>query len=875
MPNPLMDRIDVALQRGAELHQRLERSGVEDPAGRRTDRYLSGASHTLAMDHSVRIVFGKVVDGIAHCQWYKVYTDGAKAPIPCSALSGSAMLPFGVRDHNPISPGACVLVALRPQIEFGVIVGVVPPDAGDALLSDFVTQTSAHGIKVDEASRFPFSLARSGSISDWSAGRPHDGTLAGERGWFSDTGGGLFVDSAMAFLRADDNCGIWAFYRDQLTRIQGHNLQVYTGASVHEALDDEGEATDYRGSTPFPWENLGFFALEDVDTRRLGAEESQISTPHYSAREPLHDDQLGFHRRREYGGYLGNVSKEIVNLPPVTPPGAERYSNQSIYPGVFETHTAPNGRHYVRSAKGLTLAKRHLIPTPKPMLRPEDPNGDHQANYRAAGRTGQGPEHAVIEDMDAGLLDPHRVRAAGSVDSQTAAMNWNSQVGVHYHALDYFAPNESDVARETGLTAQARNYFDQLRGNAKSLSAPDPVRLNVDHRSGGADYWSNYSYLDLLEDGGVELGDGFGSGIRCTGGDIYIDPPGDLYLRPGRRLVILAGKDVIVRAADSAELSTTSGDVRLSSGRHGYLAAEGGLVLESRSPSADFSTLRDRIGSDCAPTGIVLRSPAANVTVWSASTYVSATEGINLDCSSGGAISTYSASFVRYVEEAADHFGQFSVETQNVAATHRYSSDGVVFSGGLTVAADLYCGGEAVLKRGAFSPDGSFQTGSDEGMEERSRDSREALETATRDVQAASRSAEVTHQREYVDFLHGEDREGSSRTILEGAFSFRTSEQYGAEDFRLFEARWQQQARGWNIGLPVWRERAVTKSGVKTMPYPGHSVATGSTSFATVDPTLFDFSSGHAKDRDETSYKGARHGVPKLQSLDGNYPIIG
>jgi hypothetical protein len=63
--------------------------------------------------------------------------------------------------------------------------------------------------------------------------------------------------------RVDEECGVWHFYTDSLTRVAGHNFQLWTSGSEREDVDDEGEVYTVQGYTPYFWEALGAF---DIDT---------------------------------------------------------------------------------------------------------------------------------------------------------------------------------------------------------------------------------------------------------------------------------------------------------------------------------------------------------------------------------------------------------------------------------------------------------------------------------------------------------------------------------------------------------------------------------------------------------------------------------
>jgi hypothetical protein len=168
---------------------------------------------------------------------------------------------------------------------------------------------------------------------------------------------------------------------------------------------------------------------------------------------------------------------------------------------------------------------------------------------------------------------PHRVRAAAALDGQAYGSNWEAYAGFVHHEKDWHLPEEAALASATGLKGTARLPFADLAGRY-SMAPPAPGRLKVDHRYDRVDYYPTYSYFELLDDGGLVMGCGFGSEVRATGGNLDLSCPGDINLLPGRRLVVKAGRDAIIAARETIDLSTTEKNVRVHSGRSMELAAQ-------------------------------------------------------------------------------------------------------------------------------------------------------------------------------------------------------------------------------------------------------------------------------------------------------------
>lgn len=882
MPENLLDRVDAALDHASALDRYLRRIHTDDHTEPHSDRNSTGHMKRLAMDQPIKILYGKVVDSIAYCHWYKVQPEGAKATIPCCMLSGSALTPFGVREHNQLHPNAGVYILLHPGSPYGVILGIEPAYQSDGTksLSDYISLCSAHSMQTEQVHNFPFTLAKNGSIVDWSSGRPADGTCAGEWGMLAESGVGVFVDSAMAFLRADENCGLWAFYRDQLARLCGHNMQIRAGGWEVEALDDQGEFSHTEGFTPYPWEQLGVFEFGTDPRVEKTPTQRQISEPHYSKYEPVEDDQQPFHRTRHYNGYAGQGGKRIVNAPPKGATGVNRYGDEAAYVGLFEEQVSQAGMWTVRSAKGVRFMKRTLIPVPKAMKRPEDATGDNETNYRAASRQGAGVDHAVTGDITASGPDPHMNRALGVMDAQTYAVNWEGVIGFKYHEKDYYLPEEETLKESVGVSNITEIPFSQLR-NSNFLPMPTPGEVTVDHRYQAVKYYPSHSYFELMDDGGVLMGDGYGSEIRMVGGNIYITCPGDLFLQPGRRLVGMA-KDVFVRAENGLELSTTERDVRIHSGRNMEVAAEGGVLVESKSLTSDWTGWRDSVGEDVRQSGINLKAANSCVATWADMIYMrtgvdSVGTGIVIDAGQGeGNVSINCSNYQLW---ASSGVGNYVGEAYTPFV---FSSDGALIGGSLSLKGTLVTSG-SILTDGSLIASGHVVTAlaeqysgqvaplKDQGLAEAD----EGI-AANADLQETTKTAAGTsYESLWENGFYQSGQCGDNQTIQDIRFSFRTGAQYNSDDFRLYEARWQQLARLWETSSSYWSEKPVSKSGEDTYPFPGKEKLVEEPSFYTQDLSLFDLDAGTAKARSDSAYSNPQYASPQPVMLNEQYRING
>jgi hypothetical protein len=837
-----------------------------------------------------QVLFGKVVDGVAYTHAYRVTFEGAHPPI-VAVLSGlTSLLPVGARQANSIVPGCCVWCIVHPQLNYGVILAVEPDPIIDPTraLSDWIHQASRCGLRVDGIHNAVFTLNKNGGVTDWSSGRPFDGTLGGEWGAITETGLRVIIDSYMAQLAVDEATGVFAFYHDQLLRVAGYNLQSSSAGHEHEWLDDQGEILIYQGETPYPWEQMGALAPGIDPLRELSPQDCQIDQPHYAHLEPQTDTQQAFHRVLRLGGYVGQGSKRLILIPP-TGGNLYTYGSGGAPPAaVFEEQTTLSGRYALRAAKGITIAKRIAIPGPRRVIRPESPTGDTPANYKAASQQGSGPAHKITAGVRTTDDEyPQLQQAAAAADAHAHTMNWEGEVGLHYHKEDWDLPDEADTPQEMN---QEPINFGAL-GGSFYLERPEARPLKVDHRYGNVDYFPNESYLSLLDDGGVVLGDGYGAEIRLSGGHIFLTAPGDIWTLPGRNANILAGYDAIVRAKHGIDLSATEQDVRVKAEHNvqilaGNDKALGAVLIESRAPAA--YNYKDKVGEDVQAGGIQLKTAKGDLTCWAANIYLRTGGGdvqpgtITLDAAKGQQpITTYSSEFIRYV--TVDYHDNFGSEG-NITASNVFEAKTTILAGGLVT------GDFVLVTAGGMLVEGDIEVTDGHIFTEKANDyqnivpkpddrslelAHRSIEQGLDDIEENRLAAGNYFQSEFAQFWYGPNRPGEDATITAVGFSFRNKGQYRTGDFGLFEARWQQLARVASGGAPAtWTEKPVQAGSTVTYPYPGKEKWVDEATYREQDLVLVDAENGVSSSRDESTYGDPEFAAPTKQAPDGVYAVI-
>lgn len=857
------------------------------------DPFQAQAMHQNSLGRSGYFKFGRVINAMPYINWYRVQLDEGEADFPCNTLSsGGSLSPIGVRDTSMIIPGAAVWVYKHPRKAVGTIMGVIPEPVEDAnnVFPDWVAQGGGAGFQREAYYAGLMSLlALDGGMVDFSAGRPIDATAL-DWGRMAETGVGVHVDPFMAFLRADEACGLYLFYHDQLARLAAYNLQIHTAGMSIESFDDEGETYYFEGDTPYPWEALGApspaYLLKHVQHE---AKDVQFRDP-VSAIEPNEPrDQFRIYRYQEWGGYLGQGRIRQVVVP--------RFLAGAIptYRGVFREQISLDGSYAIASSKSLVIAKRPFLPTPQRqfLAHESDGSGDNTENYNAAGLWGVDPspiETSVESPHKVGNIEtpddsevPNLLSAAGVRDLHAYVYNHKGIHAFLYHR-DFQTP-------DGGLSSTQNDPqdFSDL-SESQFLTPPIADRVYVDHRYKEVKFYPSTSHLTMLEDGGVVIGDGYGSELRMTGGSIFISCPGDLFLQPGRNIVQMAGRDLILRAKNSMDLTTTDKDIRLKAEKNLHMLAgnshSGGVLIESRA-SGTVQDYDGKVGEEVVSSGIVLKAPNSSVVGWGAEIYLrtGSTEGgvsggpIVLDADKGQQpIRTVSSSFTRYLDgQAKDVFGILQPRGVNLfTATRATLAGGLQANGGVIITeGGLQISGNVAVANGHIGTSlarsyrnlvGNLEGTSLAGVQLN-------IDTASAESQGQASSALNEFRSNIEQRFYAEGRIGHGELQRAVTFSLRDMAQYRTEQFIIPEAAWQQQQSA-GAGGTAWKETIVEAANQQLMPYPGYERWSVEAALMQFAHTLHDLETGVDKGTSDEAYDDPHYGEPEFAVLNDAYLII-
>lgn len=839
-------------------------------------------------EQTTRLLMCTIEDAFASTGTYLIRVP-AGTILPAVELSTCSVVPMGSRPIGGYSIKSRVLVAFDPQFDFPVILGATPKALGDfrLMIPDSMVMRSRVGFIEDAMHYSEFSDPQSNLLIH-SAAKPID-CLPGDWGIASDLGLSMFLGRTLASLKASDLAKIEAFWGDDLLRLVGYNYELFTAGLEDRRFNDEGEYSEVIRRTSYPWEGMG---VREKGTNPTVDESGRLEPGSEKAKfEPKDVDQLIIPRQTILRGYLGDVEREIVSCPP-DDLETENFEEETKHRGLLEVVKSSDGTLAMRSAKAIILEKYSLIPVPKEIAAPEDPNGDSvESGYMPAGDGEEVPEFAWGDETNPDL------RSAQLFDYLAYTYGKYTTLGLVKHEKDWYYPNESELDKPVNGTVYDKGYG--ALDSSFSLPLPTVGTLLIDHR-GGKDsikYYQSRSCIAQLDDGSILLQDGYGSQIAMKGGNIFITCPGDVWTLPGRSAITWAPFDAVIRAGNSAELTASKKDVRIKAEKNlhmlgGNSGTVGGVLIESKSTGPSVAADYAFSGEQVTSHGITLKASDSSIHAFGSDIHI----GLSPDSTGRIAIDADDKDIYMHAKDVFSELdgGTFAVLGKNednllaVNANATIISNNTHIGGSVIIApansdspADLIVGG-SVISHGTCVIDGTVITnGSYLSLGSQSVgkiDKRVDLGT-TKEQLGDDIGAQVTAVRERIEDVREQVKEndhtapGHEEFQNKIGFSFRDSEEdlkLDEESFKIYEAPWQQiiTAAG---DQKSWEEPSVTApNGDITMPHPGRKAWEEWESYATVELKNFEMSTGKSKDKDVLTEEGEEKQTASLTS----YPVV-
>lgn len=871
------------------------------------DSFDSGHNYQSALSRTGVLCFGRIQMAMPYANCYRVAIESLGGVVPCTRLLPDTTPGlFGVGDAAVLEPDAAVLVYVLPGTKVpGVILGCLPEPVwdGNDSFSDSVVQASNCGLLRSVYYRDYISLlADEGGIADRSNNRALD-ELIYDWGRTTETGIRLHIDPFLCMLRVNEFCGVFGFYDPTgagLLRIRGYKLETESAAHSEFYNDDEGEATYFRGETPYPWEANGCFSpsadnfreVEDNDVIHKGIE-SKI--------EPKEADQMPFFRYREYGGYLGQGRLRMQVLPPADLVDSETPYTYSQHDkperGVFREQVQMDGQYILESAKGIVIAKRRFFPVPKQIRLPDDQTDEADSsannNYKFAGKHGDGGDEHKIGDLTTQDSRRHMLMAAAILDVHAYLFNWKAQHPFVYHRGDYSVPEESTLAEDV------EPYTPDYSELKTKWWLPEPdvaAAVKVDHRYTDSEHYARYysvlSHVQLNDDGSISIVGGQGEEIRMLGGNIEISCPGSVFLRPGKSAITLAGDDAVIRAYKSVDITSSQADVRLKAENNMQLisgngTAGGCLLLENRSTAVKHDYPEEG-GEAIRGSGVIIKAPVTEFAAMAKDIYLRTGSSpnvlggsITLDADTGyGHVRTVASVIDNYVKLAVnDNFG-----FPTVSAVNQYTAAGNILGSQLRVDGLGYFDGTGAFNGSVYAVEGEYF----------SRDGRAVSAIMDRDLwlqrmqqigddETQKRDDNQKYYEEvFTEGLYADGAIGNEEMQRKISGSLRTEEDYGTSELIILQSCWQaidtraQAGVAWEESTVNYQPRATGSGGVEQHPWPGKDIWEGDTMLALEDSEykFYDVANGVAKDRTDPAYEAQELGQLKLKKPSEEFKII-
>jgi len=848
----------------------------------------------------VELTIGIIHDVFGHTGAYVIRPlgGGTRLAAPIQPVSTS---PLGARDLTHYQIGDQVLCVFMPGSSYGYIIGAAPLQVFDPrlVLPASLVQRSCMGFFYDQMHYSMYQNEELG-LANFSCGRPLD-AVQGDWGFINELGAAIWLGKFLAQMRASDMAKIECFWGDDLVRMFAYNRQLYTSMRELFEFDDEGECSLVETWTPFVWESFGSYkAGEEVFKDNKGDAGGIKRGSEDSRYEPKEEKQMMVFRGMRLSGYLGDVHRDMVVLPPPDGDGIAKRDDEKKFRGVLDVHHGLDGAFHVRSAKEIILAKSLMIPVPRQLLDPDDPSGDMavkpKENYKPANQYGSGPDQEqkpykypeAIEDAPGRLVDlwDYQAYLFGKFGLQT----------IDAHEKDWKAPEEKDVKIDDGTDNEIDDEVYKAGGEGLKFKPfaplPEYGEVTVDQRTGhDVRYYKSRSCIHMMDDGSVAIEDAYGAQILLSGGHITLSCPGDVNARPMRNFTAWAPRDFIARAGWCAELSAAKADVRIKAEKNLHVMAgdgtDGSMLFENRAVGKPSKSEWDgKQGDEIETRGIIFKAEEsvihaltprffAGTTKDDAEAWVELNAGRGKATIAGGDVGVEATKLYGVLvggsRSATGCASQLVINPSSavlVASLDMIGDfglwQGCKGGGSLTVDGQIKAkqsiGSDAsIYCAGAMSANGMNSTSIHNGTS----GGRPANVTSQGGPTQISANAakDPLYQDFEQDTLDDADMGAANQTVWDVlGFSFRSSEQYKTDgEYKVYETRGQQMYRAFGLNK-MWDEPQVdAPDGTPTRPHPGHESWTDGSMYKYAEPgsaTNVDFTKGTAKERESQSEEG-------------------
>lgn len=834
---------------------------------------------------------GIITDTLPFAYAYRVTTRLVGQPVICMAVQpmGGSMLATGTTAY---SPGTYVFLAYSQLMGFGLILGSFDRPQG---LEEYNIKRNISNVcrTHDEVTDKGILINSSNNNGSFNASqlKYEEHTDIPEWGLSFISGMRWYVNPFMTLMGTNDYTNLTLFECDHLLRLSGINMQQRTSGRENEWLNDEGEYIEYLGSSLYPWEHFGAYykpgkdVMEKKDKNEWHAEGSIVN--YY---EPAEKDIRPFHRFMEFGGWLGQGELTQIVLPPAPEPPLHlaKFKKNDDLLASARTHTDMMGNITMRSMGGISITKDGLIPASHRINRPDEFSakyGDNKDNYNNDSLT------LPTYLQSAQTFTTNGITAAlGIYDTSGYSKNWRDIFQLAYHTDDYYTPEETSIKGKYDLKSIYAPHYSKLVAETY-LEDAESKDVHIDDKR-VINYTGNEAGIHILKEGGIVIYDGYGSEIRMINGEITISCAGDLNLRPGKNVNIWGGNDVIIRANDTVDVSTSKKSIRLKAEENveilGGNNKQGGVIIESKGVGDTYNF--DKNGDEIETTGIVLKSADSPIALLGQELYLrcggdgGTGNGIKIDAGKGKAnIDLVAQDINEYINGV--HKIDFLKSTSVDKVTYFKESE-VKLVGETTITKSMWVDGEIKNAKDIICCGTINSFGNQSGMitpfnlftrEKHNEDIDKHTEPPLKTEPKYMTSVYTT---EYTEGKYKEHKIGNDQLINSLSFSFRTDEQLNLGNYLVLEDLWQQIDRESYNEANKWEEKPVQNTVGITYPYPGKKNYQEPI-YITQSYVIADFNSSVYTDRSVENhatspggpYKAEKYGNQEKVSLN-SYKVI-
>lgn len=515
-----------------------------------------------------------------------------------TSLNGPSQLNGGVSVFEGYLPGSAVFVAFpeswrsdtfTPHQSSGCIIGAFPASLLE--LSDSYPPLQYLG-RADKTAMAESAIvscmfhnfAKTNLAQNRNSGRFAD-TLPGDEGANSDAGPFRMLGKTVAAMGASP-----------MARLEFDALRHTAFLSGMEMLLN-GPATE-RGwrmdkSTVLYFDKKAYSIAGGAGALAAGV--ATFKTNDKGETVPVEEDQQPVYRELTLNGYLSQGELRAFALPEAGT--LRRYSSSSAaQTGMFSEHRGMTGEWRVRAARSLKLSKSIFVPVPRETSGEPSQDGVFKSPQEYYDKEGVSEED--WPDMAALLQE--------EAHDEGMLVDWMS----HFKARgkDWRIHSRDEVKKELGFADKPRKLAPL--GHDKACYGLPPKTAVTDATGAVRIFYDSEAFLEMLPDGGVVIGDGYGSEIRMIKGTMTLSSAGDMRILPGRDLVVMAGGDAHINARKELNIQSATSVVRVKAETDmdllsGNSAKGGRLLIENRSKEQGDG---DPTAPDQVQSGIVIKA---------------------------------------------------------------------------------------------------------------------------------------------------------------------------------------------------------------------------------------------------------------------------